>query len=95
MAATIQDILDTLITGEKFTGRFDGDALKTSKFDLANVDVREHGDTAVAVGVWTQETTFQGNPNNGNFRFTGVFIKDGDGWKLLNGQLSPMTAPSA
>ena len=79
-----------VLTGEQFAGRFDGGALKTTSFDLANVDVREHGDAAVAVGVWTQETSYQGHPNNGNFRFTGVFVKDDDGWMLLNGQLSPM-----
>jgi uncharacterized protein (TIGR02246 family) len=83
-----------VITGDQFTGRFDGGTLKTTSFDLTNVDVREPGDTAVAVGVWTQETTFQGNPNNGNFRFSGTFIKDGDGWKLLHSQLSPMMAPA-
>ena len=119
MAATIRDIVDTLIaserannahtmagaltedfrfigpagfviTGEQFVSRFDDGALKTSRFDLTDIDIREHDGTAVAVGVWTQETTYQGNPNNGNFRFTGVFVKEGDGWKLLNGQLSPM-----
>jgi len=79
-----------VITGEQFAGRFDGGALKTTSFDLTDLDVREHGDTAVAVGVWTQETTFQGTPNNGNFRFSGVFAKEGDGWKLLHAQLSPM-----
>jgi ketosteroid isomerase-like protein len=119
MAATIQDILDTLIAsekandahqmadvladdfrfigpagfminGEQFAGRFDGGKLKTTSFDLTNVDVREDDGTAVAVGVWTQKTTFQGNPNNGDFRFSGVFVKEGDGWKLLHSQLSPM-----
>jgi ketosteroid isomerase-like protein len=82
-----------VITGEQFTGRFDGGKLKTTSFDLTNVDLREREGTAVAVGVWTQETTFQGNPNNGNFRFSGVFIKEGDGWKLYHSQLSPMMAP--
>lgn len=82
-----------VLTGEQFVARFDGGNLKTTSFDLTGVDIREHGNAAVATGVWTQETTYQGNPNNGNFRFTGVFIKEGDGWKLLNGQLSPMMAP--
>jgi ketosteroid isomerase-like protein len=124
MAATIQEVLDTLIaserannahpmadlltgdfrfigpagfvlTGEQFLGRFDDGNLKTPSFELTNVDVREHDGTAVAIGVWTQETTYQGRPNNGNFRFSGVFVKEGDGWKLLNGQLSPMMAPPA
>ena len=84
MAATIQEILDTLIasekandavrwlillaedfrfigpigfviTSEQFAGRFDGGALKTTRFALTNVDVREHEGTAVAFGVWTQK----------------------------------------
>ncbi|HYI24924.1 MAG TPA: nuclear transport factor 2 family protein [Thermomicrobiales bacterium] len=79
-----------VITGEQFSGRFDGGALKTTRFALTNVEVREHEGTAVASGVWTQETSFQGSPNNGNFRFSGVFTREADGWNLLHAQLSPM-----
>ena len=82
-----------VLTGEQFAGRFDGGTLKTTSFDLTDVEVREHNGTAVAVGVWAQETSCQGKPNNGNFRFTGVFTSAGGDWKLLNAQLSPMVAP--
>lgn len=82
-----------VITSEQFLGRFDNGQLKTTSFALTNTDIREHDNVAVAIGVWTQETTFQGHPNNGNFRFAGTLVRDAttdNEWKLLHAQLSPM-----
>lgn len=87
--------LGFVLTGEQFLGRFDGGRLTTSRFDLTDIDVREHGNVAAAIGAWTQETTFQGTPNNGTFRFSGVFTRDGDGWRLFHAQLSPTAPPPA
>lgn len=84
-----------VLDGDQFLGRFIGGHLTTTRFDLTDVDVREHDSVAVAIGTWAQETSYQGTSNNGNFRFSGVFVKDGAGWKLFHAQLSPTMAPPA
>jgi ketosteroid isomerase-like protein len=71
----------------QFVHRFDSGDLKTTNFDITGLVFRDHGTHAVAIGVWQQETTYQGRPNNGNFRLTLVFTSD-------NGQLSPMMGPA-
>lgn len=84
-----------VLDGDQFHGRFIGGHLTTTRFDLTDVDVREHDRVAAAIGTWAQETRYQGTSNNGTFRFSGVFVKDGAGWKLFHAQLSPTMAPPA
>ena len=84
-----------VLNKDQFLGRFDTGDLKTTSFDITNLDLREHDNVAIAIAVWTQETTFQGRPNNGNFRLTMVFTGSGDQQQVLGAQLSPMMAPPA
>jgi ketosteroid isomerase-like protein len=82
-----------VLTRDQFLGRFDTGDLKTTSFDITDLELREHDNVAIAIGVWTQETTFQARPNNGNFRLTMVFTGSGDQRQVLGAQLSPMMAP--
>jgi ketosteroid isomerase-like protein len=84
-----------ILDKDQFLGRFDSGDLKTTSFDISGLTLREHDNLAIAVGVWTQETTFRNRPNNGNFRLTAVFTGSGDSWQVIGAQLSPMMAPPA
>src|SRR5437870_1184412 len=61
------------LTKEQWIGsRASGDLVHTA-FGWDPADIRTYGDTAVVVGVQTQETTYQGNPApSGPFRVTQV-----------------------
>jgi ketosteroid isomerase-like protein len=58
-----------------------------------DVHVRGYGDAAVAVGVQTQRTTFQGRDASGRFRVTQVAIRRGDRWILAGLHYSPIAQP--
>ena len=82
-------VLDKTQWLNRFRG---GLVMKSLSWD--EVDVREFGDTAIAIGVHTQEGTHQGNPVNGKFRATHVLVRDGGQWRLAGIHLSPVGGPS-
>ena len=59
-----------------------------------DVHVRGYGDAAVAVGVLTQRTTYQGRDASGRFRVTQVAIQRGGRWILVGLHYSPIAQPS-
>jgi ketosteroid isomerase-like protein len=83
-----------ILNKDLFLGRFDSGDLKTTSFDITGLDVREHDNLAVAIGVWGQETSYQGRPNNGNFRLTMIFTGGRESLQVLGAQLSPMMGPA-
>lgn len=83
-----------ILNREQYLARFDNGDLHNSSLEITGLNVREHDNLAVVIGVWRQETTWQGRPNNGNFRVTMIFTGAGDAWQLLGAQLSPMMGPA-
>jgi ketosteroid isomerase-like protein len=76
--------------------RYASGALETSELDWHDVEVRDYGDAAVAVGVHTQQAAYMGNAMNGDFRATHTLVRTpAGGWALAAVQLSPMAAPPA
>src|SRR3569833_91106 len=67
-----------------------GGARVTEKLDWAEVEVRDFGATAIAIGVHAQVAKHQGNPVNGRFRATHVLVRDEDRWRLAGMRLSPI-----
>lgn len=66
-------------------------AMKSLTWD--EIEVRDYGDTAVAVGVYEQKAEYQGNPSEGRFRATHILLRrDGD-WLLAGMHLSAIAAP--
>jgi hypothetical protein len=59
------------------------------------VHVRDYGDTAVAIGVRTQQATYQGNPAGGRFRGTHIAARRDGRWLMAGVHLSPMAGPPA
>ena len=76
------------------SGRF-----ATTALDWHDVSVRQYGDTAVTVGTQTQQAAYEGRANDGDFRISHVFVRQGDEWRLAAAHLSlgspPGPPPSA
>ncbi|QRP49907.1 nuclear transport factor 2 family protein [Amycolatopsis sp. FDAARGOS 1241] len=103
------EALDTLATGdfalvgplgfvldrEQWLGRYRSGALVTHELDWRDVAVREHGDTAIAIGVHDQKASHQGNSVDGQFRATHVLVREDGRWLLAGMHLSPLGAPPA
>jgi ketosteroid isomerase-like protein len=67
--------------------------LKLESLDWDEVEVREYGSTAVAVGVHSQRGEFQGHRVDGRFRATHIAVRRGDEWLLAGMHLSPIGGP--
>jgi ketosteroid isomerase-like protein len=78
----------------QWLGRYAPGALVTSSLTWDDVEVRDFGQTAIAIGRQTQQATYQGRPSDGQFRVTHVFVRDQDRWQLASLHLS-LAAPPA
>jgi len=85
--------LGFVLDREQWLARYSGGALVTEKLDWGDVEVRDFGDTAIAIGVHDQVATHRGNPANGRFRATHVLVRAGDRWRLAGIHLSPIGGP--
>lgn len=75
---------------QQWLDRYRSGAYVTKSLTFEDVDVRVHGDTAVAIGRETQQATYQGQPSNGRFRVTQIAIREGDRWVFAGMHLSPL-----
>ena len=76
---------------QQWLDRYRSGDFTTSALTWHDVDVREYGDSVVAIGTQSQEAAYKGSPSNGDFRITLVFVRDADRWKIAGMQLSPTT----
>jgi len=96
-AANSAELLDGLLTDDfhgvgpvgfvlgrdMWLGRFDH-GLVNHAFAVEDPQIREHGDSAVVIGVQAQKTTAKNTDSSGRFRVSLVAVRQGDGWKLAN-----------
>ncbi len=68
--------------------RYQTGGLVTSSLVWDDVEVRDFGDTAIAIGRHTQKATYEGRPSDGQFRVTQVFVRDCGRWVLASLHLS-------
>ena len=73
--------------------RYRSGALVTSSLVWDDVTVRDFGNTAIAIGRQTQRASYQGQPADGQFRVTQVFVHDGGRWALASLHLSQAAPP--
>ena len=85
-----------VLTKQQWLAGYSSGALAVQSLEWSDVQVREYGDIAVAIGVRTQEATYQGRPAGGRFRGTHIAHRAPDGrWLVAGVHLSPMVAPPA
>jgi ketosteroid isomerase-like protein len=77
-----------VLTRQQWLDRYRTGDLKNAAFSLDEVSVHEYGDTAIAVGLQTQQTFFRGQESSGRFRVTQVAVQQADRWKIASVQLS-------
>lgn len=85
------------LTKAQWLERYETATLVNEKFSLHDVEVRVYGTAAVAVGIQTQESKYQGHPINDSFRISHVYVQVDGAWKLAGLQLSNLAqgAPPA
>ncbi|MGW4486327.1 nuclear transport factor 2 family protein [Amycolatopsis sp. NPDC004368] len=79
----------------QWLNRYGPGGLVTHELDWREVAVREHGDTAIVVGVHDQKASHQGNAVDGRFRSTHVLVREDGRWRVAGMHLSPIGAPPA
>jgi ketosteroid isomerase-like protein len=65
-----------------------GQGLQTESLTLQVGSVREHGDTALVVGVQDQRASYREHRADGRFRFTLVARREGAHWRVAGLHLS-------
>jgi ketosteroid isomerase-like protein len=83
-------VLDRTAWLERYTST---GGLVTSSLIWDEVEVRDFGETAIAIGRQTQQATYRGQPADGQFRVTHVFVRAGDRWALASMHLSQAAPP--
>jgi ketosteroid isomerase-like protein len=73
--------------------RYSSGDLVTSSLDWEDVEVRQFGETAIAIGRQTQQATYRGRPADGQFRVTQVFVRDQGHYQLASLHLSQAAPP--
>lgn len=82
-----------VIDREKWLERYTDAYLIHDSFDWRHVQVRRYGDAAVANGVQSQQSTYDGRDADGHFRVTQLLVHDGGRWRLACIHLSPIAEP--
>ncbi|MGW4522194.1 nuclear transport factor 2 family protein [Amycolatopsis sp. NPDC004378] len=85
--------LGFVLDRDQWLARYGSGALVTEKLDWTEVEVRDFGATAIAIGIHAQAARHQGTPANGRFRATHVLVRDDDRWRLAGIHLSPIGGP--
>ena len=80
---------------KQWLDRYRSGDLVTSELDWHDLQVREVGDTTLVIGVHEQQAAYKGNPSNGMFRSTHIWVRTEDGWRLAGTHLSPIGLPGA
>lgn len=82
-----------ILDRDQWLDRYRSGDFTTTALTWHDVDVRDYGDAAVAIGTHTQEAAYRGMPNDGDFRTTHVFVRRDGRWQIAGIQLSLTTPP--
>ena len=87
-----------VLTRQQWLDRYRSGDLRKEEFAWQDVNVREHGDAAIAVGIQAQRAYHRGNEVAGRFRATHIAVRRDGRWQLAGVQLSgpiPATPPAS
>ena len=80
-----------VLNRDQWLERYSSGVMDTRSLDWDQVEVRDFGDTAIAIGRHTQQASYAGRPADGQFRITHVFVHGADAeWRIANIQLSQL-----
>ena len=87
---TLVGPLGFVLTREQWLDRYRSGDFVTTSLEWDDVEVRDYGMAAVAVGRQTQRATYRGGPSDGQFRVTQIAVRTDGGWRLAGMHLSPI-----
>ena len=85
--------LGFMLTKQEWLARHTSGDLRYESFNLDEVKVRVYNDAAVLTGRQVQNAAYRGNPVQGQFRITLVFVQQQGQWRLASLQLSTIGQP--
>ena len=85
--------LGFMLTKQEWLARLRSGDLKYESFNLDEVKVRVYNDAAILIGRQVQKAAYRGNPIQGQFRITLVFVQLQGQWRLASLQLSTIGQP--
>jgi ketosteroid isomerase-like protein len=86
--------LGFVLDKQQWLQQYRSGALRITSLDWDDVDVRDYGEVAVAIGHQHQEAEYDGKPAGGDFRVTQLAIRRNGGWALAGMHLSPIAKPA-
>jgi ketosteroid isomerase-like protein len=96
---TLVGPLGFVLDKAQWLDRYRSGALVTVRLTWTDVQVRDYGPVAVAIGIHTQQAAYQGRAADGSFRSTHIAIRNGHDrghrWLLAGIHLSPLGAPES
>ncbi|MFG3253879.1 nuclear transport factor 2 family protein [Streptomyces sp. NPDC048172] len=84
-----------LVDREQWLDRYASGALVHDAFTWEDVELRRYGDGAVALGVQSQQSTYDGRDVDGHFRVTQYLTRVSGVWQLAGLHLSPIAGTPA
>jgi uncharacterized protein (TIGR02246 family) len=84
--------LGFVLTKQQWLDQFRSGALVASSVEWDEVDVRDYGPVAVAIGRERQHAEYKGQPANGVFRVTQIAVRRDRDWGLAGLHFSPIAA---
>ncbi len=93
------DWVIVLHTGERLTlegmKKFFTDHISGHTIEISNIDINVSGDASMAWATLDEKTSykFDGNQVSENARFTAIFVKEGDAWKMKMQQRTLVQPP--
>ncbi len=80
---------------EQWLDRYRSGDFRTTALRWHDVDVRDYGDAAIAIGTQSQQAAYKDTPNNGDFRISHVLVRRDGRWAIAGMQLSLTSPPPA
>ena len=68
--------------------------LQIDPYAVEELDVRLYGDTALLSGRTRMTGRYQGQPFRSHYRYIDIYVRQGDAWKIVSVQISPIPDPS-
>jgi Domain of unknown function (DUF4440) len=67
--------------------------MKFTVYDTSDVNIRIFGQTAIVTGGLQRKRTINGNEVNDNWRFTKVYVRGANGWRVASFHASEAANP--
>jgi ketosteroid isomerase-like protein len=89
------DFAGTLSRGESvnktgFINAVQSTAIHYEAFNASDIKIHIFRDTAVATCLWSSRAVVKGQNVNSQMRVMHIYVKGGNGWKVVAGQTSPL-----